>query len=170
MDIKKWMIFGLAIGLVTSVIHPVHAAPNGISEWAIVLEAFSWLGVPYELGGESKNGVDCSGLVHQVYNRAGAPFVYYKDRSAEDIRYSPNSYSVYPPRTGDVVLFQEKYGPNKGKWTHIGIYLWENKFIHSSYYARKVVYDDLYYSPYYGRGWWYKNYNVAFVRYNPDYP
>lgn len=45
--------------------HSVSAAPDGISEYAVVLEAYSWLGVPYQYGGESKSGVDCSGLVRK---------------------------------------------------------------------------------------------------------
>ena len=30
-----------------------------------------WLGTPYRWGGNSRNGIDCSGFVHMVYNRAG---------------------------------------------------------------------------------------------------
>ena len=30
-------------------------------------EVDSWLGVPYKYGGQSKTGVDCSGLVVEIY-------------------------------------------------------------------------------------------------------
>lgn len=37
----------------------------------IVNTAMSWLGVPYVWGGNSRNGVDCSGLVQQVFAHFG---------------------------------------------------------------------------------------------------
>lgn len=37
----------------------------------LINEAMSWLGIPYVWGGASRNGVDCSGLVQQVFARLG---------------------------------------------------------------------------------------------------
>lgn len=139
-------------------------APSGISEWAVVSEAFSWLGVPYKWGGEDRSGVDCSGLVRQVYMRASGGLAYYKDRTAAGIK--ERSYPVYPPKAGDVVLFRNKA---TGKWDHVGIYLWNGYFIHASSRAGKVILDHLYYSPYYGTGWWGKHYDIRFGRYDPDF-
>jgi cell wall-associated NlpC family hydrolase len=37
----------------------------------IVNQALTYLGIPYVWGGASRNGVDCSGLVQQVYSALG---------------------------------------------------------------------------------------------------
>jgi cell wall-associated NlpC family hydrolase len=31
--------------------------------------AYSWLGTPYQYGGTTKAGIDCSGLVYEVYSQ-----------------------------------------------------------------------------------------------------
>jgi cell wall-associated NlpC family hydrolase len=156
---------------------PVQAAPSGIPEWAVKSEAYSWLGVPYLLGGESRTGVDCSGLVRQVYMRASkraytyGPWAYYYDRTAQGIK--DRSYSIYPPRCGDVLVFVDKA---TGRATHVGIFIgpsgygyYDGYFIHAGAKPGKVVLDRLYYSSYYGTGWWYKYYNIFTVRYDADY-
>lgn len=195
MNARKIVLAIAVIVVMASVsVMPLNAAPQGISELAVTQEAYSWLGVPYKDGGESKSGVDCSGLVRQVYMRAsGRPATCYDsirgwhaccekgtgacyyDRTAEGIRQA--SYSVYPPRPGDVIIFVDKA---TGKSTHVGIYIkpgpngyWDSYFIHAvyqagNYYPMKVVEDRLYYSPY-GTGLWYNNFNIYFARYNPDY-
>lgn len=46
--------------------------PGGTSERAaIVAEVQTWLGTPYRWGGNTRSGVDCSGLVQQVYRKHG---------------------------------------------------------------------------------------------------
>jgi cell wall-associated NlpC family hydrolase len=175
---KKGKMFSLAIIncfallMLMSFISPSNAAPDGISEWRVISEAYSWVGVPYKLGGESRAGIDCSGLVRQVYIRASGGLAYYYDRTAQQIAIV--SRPVSPQRPGDVIIFKPK-NPN-GQW-HVGIYIsyvyrngrWDFCFIHASAYAKKVVVDYLYDSPYYGKDWWLNNYYVWFARYNPDY-
>jgi cell wall-associated NlpC family hydrolase len=171
---------GLTVLLVTIIaiagfaIVPVEAAPDGISELKVVSEAYSWLGVPYKYGGESRSGIDCSGLVRQVYMKASMWQAYYKDRTAEEIRRA--SYPVWPPRPGDVVIFINK---TTGKCTHVGIYIgpsrygyWDAYFISAVHnigrdYPMKVELDRLYFSKH-GTGIWYKYFYIYFARYNPD--
>ena len=69
----------------------------------LYLEAADWIGVPYRGGGDSKRGADCSGLVYQVYRNL---------------------------REGDLVFFTSSR--SKNKVAHVGIYLKNGKFIHSS--------------------------------------
>jgi cell wall-associated NlpC family hydrolase len=170
------MIALLMIVMASVAIIPVEAAPNGIPEYVVVSKAYSWLGVPYKYGGTGRKGIDCSWLVYRVYSEAGSPYgAHYSYRNVENIRKA--SQAVYSPRPGDLILFQEKSGPDKGKWTHVGIYIgqvyrngrWDICFIHASAIAGKVVQDYLYDSPYYGKGYLLKRFNVQFVRYNPDY-
>jgi cell wall-associated NlpC family hydrolase len=181
-DSKKGLTAGLfalaVVMLVASLaVLPVEAAPNRIPEWSVISEAYSWLGVPYRLGGESRSGIDCSGLVRQVYMRASkraytyGPWAFYYDRNAQGIRTA--SYAVYPPRPGDVIVFVDK---TTGIATHVGIFIGPSNygysdgyFIHAGATPGKVVLDRLYYSPYYGNGWWYRTFNIFTARYNPDY-
>jgi len=198
MYVKKLLIVGItlvaiAIVMASVVATLVEAAPDRISEWKVISEAYSWLGVPYKYGGEPKNGVDCSALVRQVYMRAGGrpatcydlmrgwhaccekgTGACYKDRTAEEIRQV--SKPVWPPRPGDVVIFIDK---TTGKATHVGIYIgpsnygyWDAYFISAIYRIggdspMKVELDRLYFSKH-GTGIWYKYFYIYFARYNPD--
>ena len=36
---------------------------------ALYVESANWLGVPYRGGGNTKRGVDCSGLVYSIYKK-----------------------------------------------------------------------------------------------------
>jgi cell wall-associated NlpC family hydrolase len=47
------------------------ASASGQSGEEVVREARTWIGVRYRLGGESRRGVDCSGLTMQVYKKFG---------------------------------------------------------------------------------------------------
>lgn len=149
----------------------VPAAPIGISGTRIIIEASSWIGVSYVWGGESKNGIDCSGLVRQVYMTVSGGTAYYKDRTANSIMRS--SCPVWPPKPGDVMIFVNK---NTRNCSHVGIYVKPGPygygdcyFIHAGQKPGKVVEDRLYYSPYYGAGWWFDNFDIYVARYNPDY-
>lgn len=153
----------------------IQMAPTGISEDRVLTETYYWLGVPYRHGGETKSGVDCSGLVRQVYLAASGGRAYYYDRTADRIRSS--SSAVWPPRPGDVLIFLDK-GTNYA--SHVGIYIGpgpsgyyaDSYFIHAGKKPGKVVRDRLYYSPYYregGDGWWFRSFDIYFGRYNADY-
>ncbi len=175
MDTRKIVLAIAVLAVMASVaVTTVEAAPNGIPEWAVIQEAYSWLGVPYKTDKVGdRSGIDCSWLVYRVYSNAGKPYgAYYNYRTAENIRQA--SYSVYPPRPGDVIIFVDK---TTGKSTHVGIYIkpgpngyWDSYFIHAEgLRAKKVIEDRLYYSAYYPNGEYYKYFNIYFARYNPDY-
>ena len=83
-----------------------------------------WLGVPYKWGGDSKQGVDCSGFVQAIYKQV---FDWLLPRVTEQQvrkgrRIRPNQL-----RAGDLVFFQPE-----NEYNHSGIYLGENKFVHAS--------------------------------------
>lgn len=44
--------------------------PRGLNRDAVLLDAVSYLGAPYKYGGNSKDGVDCSGFTCNVYSSA----------------------------------------------------------------------------------------------------
>ncbi|MFE8699252.1 NlpC/P60 family protein [Cytobacillus sp. FJAT-54145] len=88
----------------------------------LIAEANKYIGVPYVWGGSTPSGFDCSGYLQYVFNRAGISI----PRTVADIWKATKSVSS--PKVGDIVFFTTyKAGPS-----HAGIYLGNNKFIHSS--------------------------------------
>lgn len=93
----------------------------------LYLEAADWIGVPYRGGGDSKRGADCSGLVYQVYRKVYRTQV---PRNTEDLKKESNKVAKRNLREGDLVFFTSSR--SKNKVAHVGIYLKNGKFIHSS--------------------------------------
>lgn len=90
----------------------------------IMIEYQKWQGTPYQYGGLNKKGVDCSGLVQNIFNHS---FNYSLPRTTTDqIKIGSRVYkkSLEP---GDLVFFQM----NK-KTKHVGIYVKEGMFMHAS--------------------------------------
>ena len=86
-----------------------------------------WYGTKYRLGGEDKNGVDCSAFVQSfmlsLYGLA-VPRTS-KEQYSESHRIKKANLSE-----GDLVFFHTR-GKNKSV-SHVGVYLRNNKFIHAS--------------------------------------
>lgn len=111
--------------------------------------AARWLHTPYKYGGNTRKGVDCSGLVCNIYKS-----VYHKTlqrRSIDIYQKNCSKISKRDLREGDLVFFVT--GKNKGKINHVGIYLKKNKFVHASSSTGVVVsslndpyYRKIYYS------------------------
>lgn len=113
----------------------------------LYVEASKWIGTPYRYGGNSRAGVDCSGLVCAVYKK-----VYKKDlkRSAdEQYRKDCIHISKRNLREGDLVFF--KGSRRSRKASHVGIYLKDGLFIHASTQSGVVI--DRLTQDYYERMW-----------------
>src|SRR5688500_1932585 len=94
----------------------------------IIEHAESLLGTPHVMGGYSPSGLDCSGLVKLAH----AQFDVELPHSAhEQGRYGTILSSDDELKRGDLVFFHSTYSTPK-LITHSGIYLGENKFIHTS--------------------------------------
>lgn len=104
----------------------------------------SWLGAPYKYGGSTRQGTDCSGMVMSVYNEVFGIALY---RSSADQLKNVKEVDLPEAVFGDLVFF--KISGNKA--SHVGIYLGERKFIHSSTSRGVVVnsLDEAYYKKYY---------------------
>ncbi|WP_297449531.1 C40 family peptidase [uncultured Alistipes sp.] len=107
-----------------------------LDEWAALattpdgLErtARSMTGVPYLWGGTSVKGVDCSGMVKTAYWANGT--IIARDASQQAL----TGESIVPEawrtcRKGDLLFFGNAA---TGRVTHVGMYLSEGRFIHSS--------------------------------------
>ncbi|WP_455585799.1 C40 family peptidase [Bacteroides sp.] len=112
----------------------------------LYLEAAEWIGVPYRAGGDSKRGVDCSGLTSHIYRK-----VYHTklSRSTDEQRKESNKVAKRNLREGDLVFFTSSRSGRKV--AHVGIYLKDGKFIHAST-SRGVIVSHLN-EPYYTKHW-----------------
>ncbi|MBQ3787596.1 MAG: C40 family peptidase [Bacteroidales bacterium] len=85
----------------------------------------SWLGVPYKYGGTDRNGIDCSAFVGAIYREVYGITL---NRTANDMTRNVNFIPRSQLREGDLVFFKN----SNGKVSHVGIYLKDNLFAHSS--------------------------------------
>jgi cell wall-associated NlpC family hydrolase len=107
----------------------------------------SWMGVPYASNGMSKSGVDCSGftsvLEKEVFN-ADVPRV--AKLMADKVKRKYENEL----QEGDLVFFDF----SGQKFSHVGVYLKNNKFVHASS-SKGVIISDL------KDPWYYKYFSRA---------
>lgn len=115
---------------------PGRPAAKSVAD-ALVSEAEGWLGVPYLWGGNTTSGVDCSGFLTAVYRDAvGIKLPRTTKLQKEYCLAVDNDRRA----VGDILFFSSK--KSRGKVAHVGMYIGNNKMIHSSS-SRGVVIDDL---------------------------
>lgn len=107
-----------------------------------------FIGTPYVWGGTNLNkGVDCSGFTQGIYKRFDIELNRTSYMQALDGRTIPKSEL----RSGDLIFFDTN-GVNRGRISHVGVYVGDGEFIHSdmtkgisiakldnSYYKRNYV-------------------------------
>lgn len=89
-----------------------------------------WYGTRYQYGGNSKEGIDCSGFVYllmsAVYNVNNLP------RTSQDQYDASKRVTLDEIREGDLVFFHTQRNDKHNEVTHVGVYLLNHKFIHAS--------------------------------------
>lgn len=100
---------------------------DDIPKNAIEKEARTWLGTKYKYGGNTRNGIDCSGLVVEVFRSVMG--IKLPRTSAEQQKYCKNinKSELHP---GDLLFFAT--GKKKKSVTHVGIYIGDGRMIHAS--------------------------------------
>jgi len=132
----------LCAGLGMSTVHsaeaevePVSAKPNtsvlaklgGFTDRAayVAIEAMSLIGIHYRRGGSTpEHGLDCSGLVRYVFRQSqGAEL----PRTSAEMSKLGEQVQPKDLQPGDLVFFNTL----KQAFSHVGIYLGNNQFIHA---------------------------------------
>lgn len=100
----------------------------------IMAQYIHWKGVPYRYGGQSKKGIDCSGLVQTTFLDHFGYQIPRTTRQQIKMGQGISKMSLVP---GDVIFFKV------GRTTlHNGIYFGDGKFLHASS-SRGVMFSTL---------------------------
>jgi cell wall-associated NlpC family hydrolase len=94
----------------------------------IIETASTYLGVPHHMGGLSRNGIDCSGLLVAVFSKYG---IHLPHNSEDQARFGKKIEDPDQLIKGDLLFFVRSYKTTK-YITHSAIYIGDNKFIHAS--------------------------------------
>jgi len=106
-------------------------ASNEVARYALSLQ-----GAPYRYGAESpREGFDCSGFVKYVYEKYGVRL----PRTAYQMAAATPRVDSRNRQPGDLVFFNTTGQP----FSHVGIYIGNNTFVHSSSVKGKVIVSSL---------------------------
>ena len=95
----------------------------------VIRSSKGFLGAPHVMGGLSKSGIDCSGLLYQSFKNNNVNNI---PRTAQDFaRYGTIILDLNNLKRGDLVFFTNTYSTSKFI-THAGICLGNGEFIHTS--------------------------------------
>lgn len=103
----------------------------------LAMQAMSVIDAQYKYGGNMpETGIDCSGLVRYVYKKAwGAEL----PRTAAAISEVGESIETTELQPGDLVF----YNTQRRQFSHVGIYLGDNKFVHAPSKGGKVRVENM---------------------------
>ena len=103
----------------------------------LVVNAMGFLGVPYRRGGNNADtGFDCSGFVRAMYEQTVGLML---PRRANEQAAATQKIDRQELQPGDLVFFNTM----KKAFSHVGIYVGDNKFIHSPKPGAQVRVEDM---------------------------
>jgi cell wall-associated NlpC family hydrolase len=123
-----------------------------VSNWQdkaqeVLINALSLTGIKYKYGGNSpETGFDCSGFVRYVFRNAANLTLPPTARAISQIGKTVKKDELQP---GDLVFFNTL----KSAFSHVGIYIGDNKFIHAPSTGKVVRVESM------QDGYWAKRFN-----------
>ncbi len=125
-------------------LHELHARAAELT-----LGAMELIGIHYKRGGSTpENGLDCSGFVRYVFMSALGQEL---PRTSREISQVGDKIAAKDLQPGDLVF----YNTLRRGFSHVGIYLGDNKFIHSPSPGGEVRVESM------DIGYWKKRFNGA---------
>ena len=127
-----------------------HVPESAEKSQDLLLYALSLNGTAYKYGGSNEtNGFDCSGFVSHVFRQATGLAL---PRTARAMSQNGQQINKTELKPGDLVFFNTL----RRAFSHVGIYLGDNRFIHASSSARgDVMVSDI------TQQYWSKRFNGA---------
>lgn len=107
---------------------PTDAAKLSIGQ-RVAAYAQDMVGVPYQYGGKSPRGFDCSGLVYYSYARAGVAV----PRTSRAQLNASQRITLHQARAGDLLFFESR------NYSHVAIYLGNDTFVHAPSSGKRVT-------------------------------
>jgi murein DD-endopeptidase / murein LD-carboxypeptidase len=108
---------------------------GGIRPKQVISAAEKFMGTPHCMGGTTARCMDCSGLTYASFAANKIPL----PRSSQDqARYGRVISDRNALKRGDLVFFTKSYNTSD-YITHVGIYLGNNRFIHTSTSSGVIV-------------------------------
>lgn len=112
-------------------------------------QAIGLLNIPYRRGGSTpETGFDCSGFVSHVFRESIGLIL---PRSSRELSRSGESVKKDELKPGDLVFFNTM----RHAFSHVGIYLGNNQFVHAPRSGERVRVEDI------RQSYWKKRYNGA---------
>ncbi|MCX8057070.1 MAG: NlpC/P60 family protein [Ignavibacteria bacterium] len=91
-----------------------------------LMTIISYLGTPYKFGGTSRKGIDCSAFTRLIFQESLNIELPRSTLEQVKLGYPVSRKDL---QFGDLVFFNTRRRQNPG---HVGIYLWDNYFVHAS--------------------------------------
>lgn len=115
----------------------------------VILQGLKMVGVSYRFGGTSEDaGLDCSGFVQLVFKDSLGTLLPRTAREQSEVGQRVDSSQLKP---GDLVFFNTM----RRTFSHVGIYLGDNHFLHSPKPGAEVRVENM------DSSYWMKRYNGA---------
>jgi cell wall-associated NlpC family hydrolase len=115
----------------------------------LVVNAMGFLGVPYRRGGNNADtGFDCSGFVRAMFEQSVGLVL---PRRAAEQAAATETIDRQDLQPGDLVF----YNTMRQKFSHVGIYVGDGKFIHSPKPGQRVRVEDM------RQAYWERRFNGA---------
>lgn len=133
--------------------HIATAKQTAVNVWQgaqdVAIYALGMIGIDYKYGGETpENGLDCSGLVRYVFQQVTGVTL---PRTSKELSLIGAKVSPDDLKVGDLVFFNTR----RLAYSHVGIYLGDNRFIHAPNTGSEVEIAKL------SESYWQKHFNGA---------
>jgi hypothetical protein len=113
----------------------LYSSPDPATRENILQSAFRFLGTPYQWGGKTPGGMDCSGFVQTVFKSAGVNLP--RDAHQQEESLKNAQVELEEAGWGDLLFFSEN-----GRVTHVAICTGEMEFINARGWVRKESLEE----------------------------